>query len=233
MDQDYAKYLLGKTRENYDKTAKDYARTRAFIPDDLKALTEYADPGDRILDAGCANGRFFEVLEPKQVDFYGIDFSFKLIEIAKEKYPQGDFRLMDALSTSFAENYFDKVYSISVLHNIPSEKLRMSYLKEMNRVMKPGGILVLRVWDFWRRKEGWRLFFKYAFLKLLRKSKLDLLDVLVPWKDSRGKVIAQRYFHCFTRRSLVNMVRQADFKVKKVWRDGKDPRTNIYIVAEK
>jgi tRNA (uracil-5-)-methyltransferase TRM9 len=233
MDQNYAKYLLAETRKNYDKTAEDYARTRAFVPDDLKRLGDYADSGDRILDSGCANGRFFEVLRGKEIDFYGIDFSERLIEIAKKKYPQGNFKVSDALKTSFADNYFDKVYSISVLHNIPSRRLRIQYLREMRRVMKPGGLLIMRVWDFWRRKAGWRLFAKYAFLKLLERSRLDLFDVFVPWKDSQGKTVAQRYFHCFTERNIVNLVRETGFRVKKVWRDGKDPRTNIYIVAEK
>jgi tRNA (uracil-5-)-methyltransferase TRM9 len=233
MDQNYAKYLLAETRKNYDKTAEDYARTRAFVPDDLKRLGDYADSGDRILDSGCANGRFFEVLRDKKIDFYGIDFSEKLIGIARKKYPQGNFKVSDALKTSFADSYFDKVYSISVLHNVPSRRLQIQYLREMRRVMKPGGLLVMRVWDFWKRKEGWRLFAKYAFLKLLGKSKLDIFDVFVPWKDSQGKTVVQRYFHCFTERNIVSLVREAGLKVKKVWRDGKDPRTNIYIVAEK
>jgi len=233
MDRDYANYLLAETRKNYDKTAADYARTRAFVPDDIKSLGDHADPGDRVLDSGCANGRFFEVLQGKQVDFYGIDFSERLIEIARKRYPQGNFKVSDALRTPFPEDYFDKVYSISVLHNIPSRGLQIQYLGEMRRVMKPGGLLILRVWDFWKRIEGWRLFSKYVFLKLLGKSRLDFFDVFVPWKDSQGEIVAQRYFHCFTKRSIVNMVGEAGFKVKKSWRGGQDPRTNIYIVAEK
>ena len=233
MDCDYAKYLLEETRKNYDKTAEDYARTRAFVPDDLKRLGDYADSGDRVLDSGCANGRFFEVLQGKGIDFYGIDFSERLIDIARKRYPQGNFEVSDALRTSFPDNYFDKVYSISVLHNIPSRELQIQYLREMNRIMKVEGLLILRVWDFWKRQEGWRLFLKYALLRLLEKSKLDFFDVLVPWKDSQGKILAQRYFHCFTKRSIIKLAREAGFRVKKAWRDGKDPRTNIYIVAEK
>jgi len=233
MDRNYAKYSLEETRKNYDKTAEDYARTRAFVPDDLKRLGDYTNPGDRVLDSGCANGRLFEVLGGKGIDFYGIDFSGRLIGIAKKRYPKGNFEVSDALRTSFPDNYFDKVYSISVLHNIPSRELQIQYLREMRRVVKPEGLLILRVWDFWRRKEGWELFLKYALLKLLKRSRLDFFDVLVPWKDSQGEILVQRYFHCFTKRSIMKLIRDAGFRVRKAWRGGKDPRTNIYIVAEK
>jgi tRNA (uracil-5-)-methyltransferase TRM9 len=233
MDQDYARYLSERTRNNYDVTAEDYTRTRAFIPEDLKQLGDYTVSGDKVLDLGCASGRLYEVLKDKDVDFYGIDFSEKLIGIAQKLYPAGKFQAADALNVPFPDDCFDKIYSISVLHNIPSKELQTRYLNEARRVLKPGGLLILRVWDFWRRREGWRLFLKYAFLKFFGKSQLDFFDVFIPWKSSEGKTMVQRYFHCFTKKSIVDLTEKAGFKIKKVWRNGKDPRTNIYIVAEK
>ncbi len=94
-------------------------------------------------------------------------------------------------------------------------------------------MLILRVWDFWRRKVAPKLILKYAFLKLIRRSKLDFKDVFIPWKDSRGGVLIQRYFHCFTKRELENLAKEAGFVIKKIWRSGKDPKTNIYLIAER
>ncbi len=233
MDINYAKYLLEETRRNYNLTAKDYTRTRSFIPEDIKLLADYAKESDKILDSGCASGRFFSVLKDKKVDYFGIDSSEELIGIAKKSYPEAKFEIADALNLPFPDNFFDKVYSISVLHNIPSKDFQIRYLKEAKRVLRPGGILMLRVWDFWKRKEGWKLFLKYAFLKLLGKTKFDFFDVFVPWKNDKGKVVVQRYFHCFTKEKIVSLTKEAGFKIKEVWREGKDPRTNIYIVAGK
>lgn len=233
MDSNYAKYLLEETRKNYNATAEDYTRTRAHIPEDIKLLASYTREGEKILDSGCASGRFFGVLKSKKVHYFGVDLSDKLIDIAKDKYPEADFRVADALNLPFPDDFFDKVYSISVLHNIPSKELQLQYLKEAKRALKPGGTLILRVWDFWKRKEGWRLFLKYSLLKFFNKSKLDFFDVFVPWKDDKGKIITQRYFHCFTEKRIITLIKEANFKIKKVWRDGKDPRTNIYLVAEK
>ena len=233
MDPDYAKYLLEKTRQNYNLIAENYARTRAYLPEDIRKLGEYALTGERILDSGCANGRLLEILKIKKVDYFGVDISDRLIKIAKKDYPEAKFQIADALSLPFSADFFDKIYSISILHNIPSRNFQLQYLKETKRVLKPGGILILRVWDFWRRKTAAKLIFKYTFLKLIKKSKLDFKDVFVPWKDSSGKILIQRYFHCFTKKELEDLVREAGFKIKKSWCGGKDPRTNIYLIAEK
>ncbi len=233
MDLKYARYLLDKTRQDYNLIAENYARTRAFIPEDIKDLGKYAFPGERVLDSGCANGRLFRMLKDKKIDYYGVDISERLIEIAKSAYPEAKFRLADALNLTFPSDFFDKVYSLSVLHNIPSKSFQIQYLKETKRVLKPGGFLILRVWDFWKRKVTAKLILKYAFLKLIGISKIDLFDVFVPWRDSEGKVLIERYFHCFTKRKLENLVRETGFKIKESWRAGKDPRTNIYLIAEK
>ncbi len=155
MDKEYAEYLLKNTKENYNLIPEEYSRTRVFISEEVKSLAEYAIPGEKILDSGCANGRFFGVLKEKKIDYYGIDISEKLIEIAKINYPGVNFQVADALNLPFPSNFFDKIYSISVLHHIPSQEFQFQYLKEANRVLKPKGLLILRVWDFWKRKEGW------------------------------------------------------------------------------
>lgn len=223
--------MLEKTKEDYNLIARDYSRTRSYLPEDIKNLANYSFVGEKVLDLGCGNGRLFEILN--NVDYFGVDLSEKLIEIAKEKYPQGKFQVANALNLPFPNNFFDKVYSISVFHHIPSRDFRIQYLKEAKRILKPGGLLVLRVWDFWRRKKALKLILKYTFLKLIGKSKLDFGDVFVSWKDSEGKVLIERYFHCFTKKELENLVKEVKFKIKESWRGGKDSRTNIYIIAEK
>lgn len=233
MDSDYAKYLLEKISQGYNLIAEDYTRTRAYIPEDIKKLGEYASAGERILDSGCGSGRLFEVFNGNNIDYFGIDISERLIAIAKKKYPEAKFQVADTLNLPFPDNFFDKVYSVSVLHHIPSKDFQLQYLKETKRILKPGGLLVMRVWDFWRRKTALSLIVKYAFLKLIGRSKLDFKDVFVPWKDSKSKVLIERYFHCFTQKELEKLVKLSQFKIKKSWRRGKDPRTNIYLIAEK
>jgi ubiquinone/menaquinone biosynthesis C-methylase UbiE len=233
MDKEYAEYLLEETRKNYNLTAESYTRSRSVISEELQSLSNFAKRGDVVLDSGCASGRFYGVLKEKNINYSGIDISESLIKIAKKNYPGIDFRVGNAMDMPFTENYFDKIYSISVIHNIPSGNFQMQYLKELKRVLKPGGLLIMRVWDLWPRKNFWQSFIKYSFLKIIGKSKADFGDIFLPWKDQSGRIVAQRYFHAFTESEIENLVKEAGLKIKKIWRDGQRQRRNIYLIAEK
>ena len=248
MKEKYAEYLKNQTHQNYNLIASDYTRTRSYTPEDLQRLGGMVVDGDRILDSGCANGYFFDVVKNKNIDYFGVDISEELIKIAQERYyffqknvgqdnntshARFTFQVSDALNLSFPDNFFDKVYSFSVLHNIPSKKFQDQYLREIMRVLKPGGLLILRVWDLLKIKMGQRLVLKYLFLKIIGKSELDFGDIFVPWKNSRGKILAQRYFHCFTKGGIRTLALDAGFNIKKIWRSGKDKKANIYLIAQK
>ncbi len=189
--------------------------------------------GDNVLDSGCANARLYPVIKEKGGKYVGIDVSESLIDISKNLYPDGEFRVMNSLNMDFDDETFDKVLSVSVLHHIPSEKLRKKYLLEINRVLKRGGMVLLRVQDLISNQKYRMLILKYFFLKLIGWSKMDFGDLLIPWKDGQGNILAERYFHCFSKKELKELFKKAGFEIEKVYYDGKDPFFNIYVIARK
>jgi ubiquinone/menaquinone biosynthesis C-methylase UbiE len=229
MDLEFAKFILEKTKENYNLIAKEFAATRKEIWEELKFLFEDLKEGEKVLDLGCGNGRWYKVFKEKRVDYFGVDNSEKLIEIAKENFPDAKFFVGDALNLPFPDNFFNKVYSIAVLHHIPSDTLRMKFLKEAKRVLKHQGKLVLTVWRFVQKEEIFRLV-KYTILKILGISKLDFKDVFEPW----GKKVV-RYYHCFSKRELENLVKKAGFEILKsgVVKNKRGNRQNYYIICKK
>lgn len=231
MNERYAKYLLERTQKDYNLIAEDYSRTRGKVWEELKFLKEYVISREKILDLGCGNGRLYELFEEMSVDYYGVDISEKLIEIAKSRHPKDKFQVADALSLPFPDNFFDKIFSIAVLHHIPSEKLKIQFLKEAKRVLKPNGLLILTIWNLWK-VSCLRLHLKHTILKLMGWSKLDFKDIFYPWRNSQGKIIIQRYIHCFTKRELKKVVKKAGFKIKEIGFSGNEKR-NIYLIAEK
>lgn len=231
MNQKYAKYLLEKTAQDYNTISERFSKTRNQVWEEVETLVEdYVLPQDRILDLGCGNGRLVKVLQEKPVDYIGVDVSEKLIKIAKEKHPKKRFLQANALDLPFPANYFDKIFSIAVLHHIPSTEFRLKFLKQAKRVLKPEGLLILTVWNLWRKK-FLKYHLKYNFLKLIGKSKLDWKDIFYPWKSPNGKVVVQRYLHCFTKGELKRLVQKADFEIKGIGFLGKDNR-NIGLVAK-
>jgi len=233
MDKNYAQYLLKKTTVDYNLIAEPYARTRQFPSDEIKALVSDLRPGEKVLDIGCSSGRLFSAVRDKKVDYLGIDSSKEEIAIAKKNYPEGNFQIADALNLAFPDNSFDKVYSIAVLHHIPSKGLRLQFLREARRVLKAGGKLILRVWDIFQDSQNQKRLFKYSLLKLIGKSELDFKDIFRPWKDSAGKALTERYFHGFTKKEIKDLAKKAGFKIEKCWRAGKANHANIYLIAVK
>ena len=235
MDKNYAQYLLYKTRENYDLIAEPFSGTRQFIWEDLKPLAEYVKDGDKVLDVGCGNGRLLELFQGKNVDYIGVDSSEELIKIAKNKaknkYPQAKFLAGDALNLPFANQSFDKVFSVAVLHHIPSEEMRLKFLSEASRVLKPQGRIILTTWYLLRKKKARTLLFKYTFLKLIGKSKLDFFDIFFPWKGRLKKPIG-RYVHVFRKKEIKNLFRQAGLEVLKISVTTRGKENNLITIAQ-
>jgi len=232
MDLDYAKYLLEKTRQDYNLLAADFSRTRQFTWD-IEPLSKYVFQEDKVLDLGCGNGRLLEIFKGMEIDYFGLDFSEKLIEIAQRKYPQNKFIVGDVLSLPFPNNFFDRVFAIRFLHHIPSKEFRNQALKEIKRVLKPKGTLILAVWNVWGSKNKINVLrmVKNCFLKIIGKSKLDLGDALIPWWKMDETVL--RYFHFFTKKELKKIVEENNFEVDKIWPSKFNGHSDIYLVAKK
>ena len=176
---------------------------------------------------GCGNGRYYQLL--KNTEYTGVDNSKKLIRIAQEKYPEARFQVADSLSLPFEENSFDKIYSIAVLHHIPSKKLRLQFLREAKRILKPKGKFILTVWKFHQKKER-GLLIRYTILKIIGMSRLDFKDILEPWADK-----TKRYYHWFSEKELRGLARKAGLKIKEsgIIKNSRGTRQNIYLIAEK
>jgi SAM-dependent methyltransferase len=101
-----------------------------------KAIIEHygLKPGDKILDIGCGKG--YQLYELTQlmpgIEVYGIDISEYAIQNGKEEIKHR-LKVCSATNLPFPDNYFDFVFSLNVLHNLPNYDL-VKALQEMERV---------------------------------------------------------------------------------------------------
>lgn len=232
MDKNTAQQILNKVRDDYNQIADDFSNTRVQIWPEIAVLFDYIKKGDKVLDLGCGNGRFVNVIKEKGGNYFGTDVSEKLVETAKKLYPNEKFQATEPLKLPFSNGYFDIIYSIAVFHHIPSKDFRIEFLKEAKRALKPDGFLILTVW---KPKDKQERFLRAKFLlkKIFGLSHgLDFRDVIEPWF---GKNKGERYFHCFSQKELANLSKKAGFEIIKsgIIKNEKGNRQNLYIVAKK
>lgn len=80
-------------------------------------------------------------------EIIGIDLSPEMLKIAEKKKADApnservQFQVADAKELAFSDHHFDTVFSNTILHHIPDP---LPFLKEAWRVLKPGGVLLIR-----------------------------------------------------------------------------------------
>lgn len=90
-----------------------------------------------VLEVGCGEGRGVELIMSKTDSFTGIDKIQKIIDHLSAKFPHGNFKqLIIPPFSGIEDNAYDIVVSFQVIEHIKND---MEYLKEIYRVLKPGG----------------------------------------------------------------------------------------------
>jgi len=99
-------------------------------------------PGDRVLDLGCAAGAITHYLSTFSAESVGIDFEPLAIEKARELFPGLRFEVADACHLPFPDACFDKAVAADFVEHIEDETfLRMC--AEVRRVLEPDGTFAL------------------------------------------------------------------------------------------
>lgn len=126
--------------------------------------------GDRILDLGCGVGRHvITTYMLGNVESVGVDICLKDLCTAAERFEKEfqdrnnhEKRLAlsaaDAQALPFSDGCFDKIICSEVLEHIPDYR---KVLGEINRVLKPGGVLVASVPRFFPEWICWKLSDEY------------------------------------------------------------------------
>ena len=98
----------------------------------------------------------------------------------------------DMTKIPLKENYFDGILSIASFHHLSCPERRHECLKEMSRILKPNGSILLSVWSY-DQTHNYKLKFDYG-------------DNYVPWKDKDGAVKGQRYYYIFKPKELRDLL---------------------------
>ncbi|KAM5264862.1 LOW QUALITY PROTEIN: putative tRNA methyltransferase 9B [Ctenodactylus gundi] len=135
-----------------DLQSKAWPRVRQFLLDQK--------PGSLIADIGCGTGKYLTV--NSRVHTLGCDYCGPLVEIARNR--GCEVMVCDNLNLPFRNQGFDAIISIGVIHHFSTKQRRIKAIKEMARVLVPGGQLMIYVWAMEQKNRHF-----------------EKQDVLVPW----------------------------------------------------
>jgi ubiquinone/menaquinone biosynthesis C-methylase UbiE len=128
--------------QGFDATAAEVLST---IENELARLPANANPRTcRALEIGCGPGRLMRPLSRHFGEIHGVDVSDEMIRMARERLaeiPHAHVHATNGASLNrFADESFDFIYSYAVFQHIPSRDVVLEYMREIRRVLKPGGV---------------------------------------------------------------------------------------------
>jgi demethylmenaquinone methyltransferase/2-methoxy-6-polyprenyl-1,4-benzoquinol methylase len=131
----------------FDEVARNYDRTNALLSggnawlwrlQTVRAIDP--QPGQRILDIAAGTGTSSAAIARSGAEVVAVDFSPGMIAVGRKRHPRIEFVEADAMTLPFKANEFDAATISFGLRNIEDPR---KALKEMYRVIKPGGRVVV------------------------------------------------------------------------------------------
>ena len=202
--------------EEYKRGGLSFVKTKQV---DMLALKE----GLSLLEVGFGRGELLYNCAKKGVKVTGIDCAHAALEIARETlraFPKADLQVADCRELPFQDNSFERVFSGDVIEHLYYEG-GVQMLKEMYRVLKPGGFMLLHT-----APNTVFIRFIYPFLRHI----LKFIDRETIRKiDCQRKYDAKRFhLYEFNLLSLRRMARAAGLTTAQVWIDSDILRSGQY-----
>jgi len=136
MERSFYKSYFKSEREHW------LMRVRRSIVRDILAAELPGRPADRkVLDFGAGFGVLVNELSAAGYDVHGVDISAEAVKFGLLQGTR-NLQVLDSHRAEFADQSFDAVLALDVLEHLEDENWA---LKEIERVLKPGGIVIVMV----------------------------------------------------------------------------------------
>ncbi|XP_078078982.1 putative tRNA methyltransferase 9B isoform X2 [Mustelus asterias] len=156
LEKDYVHSVYEKIAPHFNDTRyKAWPRVRQFLLEQ--------EPGSLIADVGCGNGKYLCI--NKQAYKVGCDYCLPLVESAREQSYEA--MVCDSLHLPYRDQCFDAILSIAVIHHFSTKERRIQAIKEMARVLRVRGKIMIYVWAMEQNRR-----------------KFEKQDIFVPWSPA-------------------------------------------------
>lgn len=109
----------------------------------LEVLRKHSPQGSYVLESGCGLARYVRYLTDRGWKCVGLEYREETVSAVRSVWPDLEIVQGDVAAAPFPDNSFDAVISLGVVEHFPEGPARA--LRDMFRVLKPGGVAVITV----------------------------------------------------------------------------------------
>jgi ubiquinone/menaquinone biosynthesis C-methylase UbiE len=134
-----------------------------------KVLELFDQPGGKVLDVGCGPAVMTQAMLERGCSFWGADPSPRMIEISRKLFQENErvhFLSGDAMRMDFPDSQFDAVLCMGVIDAVHD---RHQAVREMLRVLKPGGTLIMSFTNLSSPYSWWKLYVFYPVVSVWKR----------------------------------------------------------------
>ena len=173
------------------------------------------------------------------VDYIGIDQSIRQLEAARRDFPEATWVEGTMRAIPLEDNSADVLFCIATFHHLPPDETRAQSLKEMYRVLKPGGRLIMSNWNFesdWvaSKLEG------PGTPGIESKWEREEDHFFVPWMNPKREILGMRHYWAISPEAHAQLHEESGFLLEEWFYTRQDKKIediklgmNIVTIAKK
>ncbi len=185
-----------------------YAKATGVWPEEKFVFDKFFKKVGRVLDIGCGGGRTSFYLVSLGNKVTAIDLSPTLIKAAKERLSREpadiEFLVKNAQKLDYPDDHFNgAVFSFNGIGFIPRREGKLRFLKEIRRILKPGGRFFFTAHNLWSIS-------RYLPLNIFKVAKISSAKLL--HMNIREKELGEKYDD-----RLGSEAPYLDIKTRRIW----------------
>jgi SAM-dependent methyltransferase len=158
----------------------EFPGTYALAYRDLPDIINKHASGRKAVDVGCGTGRSTRFLRQLGFDVIGVDIAEEMIQQAREKDPQGEYRLIhDGALSKVSWHAYDLALSVFTFDNIPTMEKKVTLFKEMGNLLNNEGRIVNLVSSPGIYTHEWASFSTKDFPENLTAKSGDTVKIII------------------------------------------------------